>query len=126
VPTLTEAVVLPVDKAWALSCVSRIGEAQRAVPVFRADRVEFLRGAAEVLSIRSLIEEGARTKREIEYMGGRDLQKLVGELMGGRRSAAARFRKIVLESYFLGLQAVLITMRGIDSYCSFRCSAYVL
>jgi tripartite-type tricarboxylate transporter receptor subunit TctC len=72
-----------------------------AAPGVPADRVEFLRGAfAEVLSDPVLIEEGARTKREIEYMGGRDLQKLVGELMVAAGPRLPEFRKIVLESYF--------------------------
>jgi tripartite-type tricarboxylate transporter receptor subunit TctC len=104
VPTLTEAVVLPADKAWAFELRQQIGEAQRAMvaaPGVPADRVEFLRGAfAEVLSDPALIEEGGRTKREIEYMSGRDLQKRVGELMVAAGPRLAEFRKIVLESYF--------------------------
>ena len=60
--------------------VRPIGEAQRAMvapPGVPDDRVEFLRGAfADVLIDPALIEEGAKTKREIEYMGGRDLQRL--------------------------------------------------
>jgi len=104
VPTLSEAAALPRDKSWIVDLRQQIGEAQRAMvapPGVPDDRVEFLRAAfAEVLTDPALIEEGARTKREIEHMGGRDLQRLVGELMAAAGPRFPEFRKIVLESYF--------------------------
>jgi tripartite-type tricarboxylate transporter receptor subunit TctC len=104
VPTLSEAIALPTDKAWAIELRQQIGEAQRAMvapPGVPDDRVEFLRDAfADVLADPALVEEGAKTKREIEYMGGRDLQQLVRKLMAAAAPRLPEFRKIVLESYF--------------------------
>jgi tripartite-type tricarboxylate transporter receptor subunit TctC len=104
VPTLSEAVALPDDKSWIVKLRQRIGEAQRAMvaaPNVPADRVDFLRNAfAEVLADPALIAEGVKTNREIEYMGGRELQQLVGQLMTAAGPRLPEFRKIVLESYF--------------------------
>jgi tripartite-type tricarboxylate transporter receptor subunit TctC len=104
VPTLREAVAITADKAWAVELRQQIGEAQRAMvaaPGVAADRVEFLRDAfASVLTDPVLIEEGSKTKREIEYLSGRELQHLVGQLMTAVGPRLAEFRKIVLESYF--------------------------
>ena len=104
VPTLSEAVALPDDKSWIVKLRQRIGEAQRALvaaPNVPADRVDFLRNAfAEVLADPALIAEGVKTNREIEYMGGRELQQLVGQLMTAAGPRLPEFRKIVLESYF--------------------------
>jgi tripartite-type tricarboxylate transporter receptor subunit TctC len=104
VPTLREAVALPEDKMWIVKLRERIGEAQRAMVAARdvpADRVDFLREAlAEVLSDPALIAEGAKTNREIEYMGGWELQRLISQLMTAAGPRLPEFRKIVLESYF--------------------------
>jgi tripartite-type tricarboxylate transporter receptor subunit TctC len=104
VPTLREAVVLPDDKMWIVKLRQRIGEAQRAMvaaPDVPADRVDFLRQVfAEVLADPALIAEGAKTNREIDYMGGWQLQQLVSELMTTAGPRLPEFHKIVLESYF--------------------------
>jgi tripartite-type tricarboxylate transporter receptor subunit TctC len=104
VPTLSEAAAVPADKIWIVDLRQRIGEAQRAMvaaPGVPADRVEFLRSAfAEVLTNPALIEEGAKTRREIEFMAGGELQQLVGGLMQTAGPRLPEFRKIVLESYF--------------------------
>jgi len=104
VPTLREAAALPENKMWIVELRQRIGEAQRAMvaaPNVPADRVEFLREAfAEVLADPALIAEGAKTNREIEYMGGWELQQLIAELMTAAGPRLPEFRKIVLESYF--------------------------
>ena len=104
VPTLREAVALPEDKMWIVTLRQQIGEAQRAMvsaPDVPADRVDFLREAfAEILTEPALVAEGARTNREIEYMEGRKLQQLVGQLMTAAGSRLPEFRKVVLESYF--------------------------
>ena len=55
---------------------------------------------AEVLADPASIAEGAKTSREIEYMGGWELQQLVGQLMTAAGPRLPEFRKIVLESYF--------------------------
>jgi tripartite-type tricarboxylate transporter receptor subunit TctC len=104
VPTLSQAAKLPADKTWAVELRQEIGEAQRAMvaaPGVPADRVEFLRDAfASVLTDKALIEEGGKTRREIEYLSGRDLQQLVTQLMAAAGPRLAEFRKIVLETYF--------------------------
>jgi hypothetical protein len=65
------------------------------------DRVAYLRRVlADVLTDPAVIEEGARTNREIEYMSGVDLQKMVGDLMVAAGPRLAEFHKIVLDSYF--------------------------
>jgi tripartite-type tricarboxylate transporter receptor subunit TctC len=104
VPTLREAAALPEDKMWIVELRQRIGEAQRAIvaaPNVPADRVDFLREVfAEVLRDPALTAEGARTGREIEYMGGWELQQLILELMTAAGLRLPEFRKVVLESYF--------------------------
>ncbi len=72
-----------------------------AAPDVPADRVEYLRGAlAEVLTDPAVIEEGAKTNREIEYMSGGDLQQLVADLMKAAGPRLPEFQKIVLDTYF--------------------------
>jgi tripartite-type tricarboxylate transporter receptor subunit TctC len=104
VPTLVEAVTVPAEKMWAVSLREQIGEAQRALvaaPEVPPDRVAYLRSVlADVLTDQAVIEEGARTNREIQYMSGVDLQKMVGDLMEAAGPRLAEFHKIVLDSYF--------------------------
>jgi len=104
VPTLSEAAALPADKTWIVTLRQQIGEAQRAMvaaPDVPADRVDFLRGVfAEVLTDPAVLEEGAKTNREIEYMSGADLQRLVGDLMRAAGPRLPEFHKIVLDTYF--------------------------
>jgi hypothetical protein len=45
-------------------------------------------------------QEGACTNREIEYLAGGDLQKLVADLMQAAGPRLPEVKKIVLESYF--------------------------
>jgi tripartite-type tricarboxylate transporter receptor subunit TctC len=104
VPILGEAVALPADKMWAVTLREQIGETQRALvaaPGMPPERIAYLRSVlGEVLTDPAVMQEGAKTNREIDYMPGTDLQKLVGDLMeaGGRR--LPEFHKIVLDSYF--------------------------
>lgn len=104
VPTLREAVAIPADKMWAVTLREQIGEAQRALvaaPGVPSERIAYLRGVlGEVLTDPAVIEEGSKTNREITYLSGEDLQKLIDDLMeaGGRR--LPEFHKIVLDSYF--------------------------
>ncbi len=104
VPTLREAAALPADKTWIVTLREQIGEAQRAMvaaPDVPADRVDYLRGVfAEVLTDPAVLEEGAKTNREIEYMSGADLQRLVGDLMQAAGPRLPEFHKIVLDTYF--------------------------
>ena len=104
VPTLSEAAAVPADKAWIVDLRQKIGEAQRAMvaaPDVPADRVEYLRGVfSEILTDPTVIEEGAKTSREIEFLAGGELQKLVGELMRAAGPRLPEFRKVVLDTYF--------------------------
>jgi tripartite-type tricarboxylate transporter receptor subunit TctC len=104
VPTLREAATLPADKTWIVTLREQIGEAQRAMvaaPDVPQDRIDYLRAAfAAVLTDPTVIEEGARTNREIDYMSGADLQRLVGDLMKAAGPRLAEFHKIVLDTYF--------------------------
>jgi tripartite-type tricarboxylate transporter receptor subunit TctC len=104
VPTLSEAAVLPADKTWIVTLREQIGEAQRAMvaaPDVPVDRVDYLRSVfAEVLTDPAVLEEGAKTNREIEYMSGADLQRLVGDLMQAAGPRLPEFHKIVLDTYF--------------------------
>jgi putative tricarboxylic transport membrane protein len=104
VPTISEVAALPADKTWIVTLREQIGEAQRAMvaaPDVPPDRVDYLRGAfAEVLTDPAVLEEGAKTNREIEYMSGADLQRLVGELMAAAGPRLPEFHKIVLDTYF--------------------------
>jgi tripartite-type tricarboxylate transporter receptor subunit TctC len=104
VPILSEVITVPADKMWAVTLREQIGEAQRALvapPGVPPDRVAYLRDVlAEVLADPAVIEEGAKTNREIEFMSGADLQKLVGDLMEAAGPHLPEFHKIVLDSYF--------------------------
>lgn len=104
VPTLREVATLPADKTWIVELRQQIGEAQRAMvaaPGVPAERVEFLRGAfSDVLANPALVAEGAKSKREIEYLSGSEMQRLVNNLMTEAGARLPEFRKIVLESYF--------------------------
>jgi tripartite-type tricarboxylate transporter receptor subunit TctC len=104
VPTLVEAAAIPPDKLWIVDLRQQIGEAQRAMvaaPGVAAERVEYLRAAfADVLTDPAVIAEGARTGREIEFLPGGDLQRLVGELMRAAGPRLPEFRKVVLDDYF--------------------------
>ena len=102
--TLGEAAGLPADKTWIVHLRQQIGEAQRAMvaaPGVPADRIRYLRMAFEqILTDPAVIEEGTKTNRDIEFMAGDELQKLVGELMRAAGPRLPEFRKIVLETYF--------------------------
>jgi tripartite-type tricarboxylate transporter receptor subunit TctC len=104
VPTLAEAAAIPADKAWMVELRQEIGEAQRAMvaaPGVPADRVEYLRAAfTSILTDPAVIEEGVKATREIEYLSGADLQKLVGKLIQAAGPRLPEFRKVVLEDYF--------------------------
>jgi tripartite-type tricarboxylate transporter receptor subunit TctC len=104
VPTLSEAAAVPADKTWIVELRQQIGEAQRAfvaAPEAPPDRVDYLRSAlTEVLTDPAVLDEGAKTNREIDYMSGGDLQRLVGELMKAAGPRLPEFHKIVLDSYF--------------------------
>jgi tripartite-type tricarboxylate transporter receptor subunit TctC len=104
VPTLSEVASLPPDKTWIVGLRERIGEAQRAMvtaPEVPPDRVEYLRGAfAQILTDPTLIAEGARTNREIVYMPGVDLQRLVADLVKAAGSHLPELQRIVLNTYF--------------------------
>ena len=104
VPTLSEAADLPADKVWSVELRQQIGEAQRAMiaaPGVPTERVDYLRSVfAEVLNDPAVIQEGARTNREIEFMPGADLQRLIGELMRAAGPRLPEFRRIALASYF--------------------------
>jgi len=55
---------------------------------------------AQILTDPAVIEEGTKTSRDIEFMAGDELQKLVGELMRAAGPRLPEFRNIVLETYF--------------------------
>jgi putative tricarboxylic transport membrane protein len=104
VPTLREVAALPADKIWLVNLREQIGEAQRAMvaaPDVPADRVDYLRAAfGQILTDPAVLAEGARTNRELDYMAGAELQKLVAELMQAAGPRLPEFKKVVLESYF--------------------------
>jgi len=104
VPTVREIATLPPDKHWIIELRQRIGEAQRAMvaaPGVPPDRVEFLRAAlAEALTDPALLAEGVRSKREIDYLSGGELQRLIDGLMTEAQGRLPEFRKVLLESYF--------------------------
>ena len=82
----------------------QIGEAQRAMvaaPEVPPDRVAYLRAVlAEILTDPAVVEEGARSGREIDFMAGADLQRLIVTLMGSAGARLPEFRKVVLDTYF--------------------------
>ncbi len=110
VPTLSEAAALPANKTWIVELREQIGEAQRAMvasPDVPNDRIEYLRSAfADVLTDPTVIDEGARTNREIEYMSGGDLQSLVGRIDDISQSPIAGIPQDRVRYLFLRTDAV--------------------
>jgi tripartite-type tricarboxylate transporter receptor subunit TctC len=104
VPTLAEAASIAPDKIWMVNLRQQIGEAQRAMvaaPGVPAGRVQFLRSVfASILTDPAVIAEGAKANREIEFLAGPELQKLVIELMQAAGPRLPEFRKVVLDDYF--------------------------
>jgi len=104
VPILSEVATLPADRTWIVALRQQIGEAQRALvaaPGVPPDRVEYLRSVlGQILTDPAVIEEGEKTNREIEYMSGGDLQRLVGGLMKAAGARLPEFHKILLDTYF--------------------------
>jgi hypothetical protein len=72
-----------------------------AAPDVPVDRVDYLRSVfSEVLTDPAVLDEGAKTNREVDYISGADLQKLVGDLMKAAGPRLPEFHKIVLDTYF--------------------------
>ena len=104
-PTIFEAATIPQDKAHWIDLREKIGQAQRAMvtgPGVPADRIAFLRDKLrDVLTDPAVVEEGNKTAREIDFMAGDDLQRLVGESMGAVSGARLdELQKILLKTYF--------------------------
>ena len=104
VPTLAEAAPVAADKAWMSELRRQIGEAQRALaaaPGVPADRIAYLRAVlADILTDPAVIEEAARSNREIDFLPGAALQQLIANLMGAAGPRLPEFRRVVLDSYF--------------------------
>jgi tripartite-type tricarboxylate transporter receptor subunit TctC len=104
VPTLAEAAEIAPDKLWLVKMRQEIGEAQRAMvaaPGTPQDRVEYMREVwADVLKDPAVVEEGAKTKREINFMPGGELQTLIGDLMKVAAPRVPEIKHVVLQSYF--------------------------
>ena len=105
VPTLREAAALPADKTWIVDLREQIGEAQRAMVAAPDVPAGPRRISAQCLCrsadrSRRDRERARKTNREIEYMSGADLQRLVADLMQAAGPRLPEFEKIVLETYF--------------------------
>lgn len=105
VPTIFEAAKIPEDKAWWIDFREKIGQPHRAMvagPGVPADRIAWLRAEWQaVLTDPAVVEEGAKTAREIEFMTGTQLQKLVEDLMGSVSGARLdEVRQVMLKTYF--------------------------
>jgi tripartite-type tricarboxylate transporter receptor subunit TctC len=104
-PTIFEIASIPSDKAHWIDLRERIGQTQRAMvtgPGVPPDRVAFLRDKlAEVLTDPAVVEEGSKTAREIDFMPGADLQRLIAESMNSVSGASLdELQKILLRTYF--------------------------
>jgi tripartite-type tricarboxylate transporter receptor subunit TctC len=104
VPTLAEAAKIDPDKLWLVKLRQDIGEAQRAMvaaPGMPLDRIAYLRSVwADVLTDPEVIDEGARTKREINFMGGAELQDVISDLMKEAVPRLPEIKRVLLQSYF--------------------------
>jgi tripartite-type tricarboxylate transporter receptor subunit TctC len=104
-PTIFEVASIPSDKAHWIDLRERIGQTQRAMvtgPGVPADRVAFLRDKlAEVLTDPAVVEEGSKTAREIDFMPGTDLQRLIADSMNSVSGPSLdELQKILLRTYF--------------------------
>jgi tripartite-type tricarboxylate transporter receptor subunit TctC len=104
-PTIFEIASIPSDKAHWIDLRERIGQTQRAMvtgPGVPADRVAFLRDKlAEVLTDPAVVEEGSKTAREIDFMPGTDLQRLIADSMNSVSGPSLdELQKILLRTYF--------------------------
>ena len=104
VPTLAEVATIDPAKLWLVDLRQKIGEAQRAMvaaPGTPEDRVDYLRQCwTQILTDPTVIEEGAKTKREISYQSGAELQALIGELMKAAATRVPEIKRVFLNSYF--------------------------
>lgn len=105
VPTIFEAAKIPDDKAFWIDLREKIGQTQRAMvtgPGVPADRIAYLRTRiGEVLTDPVVVDEGNRTKREIAYVPGADLQRLVGETLASVSGPRLdELQKLLLKTYF--------------------------
>lgn len=85
VPTIFEAAKIPGGMEWWIDFREKLAQPHRAMvtaPGVPADRVAYLRDILEkVLTDPVVIEEGAKSEREIAYMSGSSLQTLIGDLI---------------------------------------------
>ncbi|MDP2621424.1 MAG: tripartite tricarboxylate transporter substrate-binding protein [Hyphomicrobiales bacterium] len=103
-PTVFEQVDLPDDKAWWIefrSGIAKIGRTLVTGPDVPEDRVEYLREKIKaVLTDPAVMEEGAKTKRDVRYEAPAATVKFVKEVLGsleGEQLAAVRH--VLLEKY---------------------------
>jgi tripartite-type tricarboxylate transporter receptor subunit TctC len=104
VPTIFEAAKIPADKEWWIDFREKLGQPHRAMvtgPGVPADRVAFLREIwGQVLKDPAVTAEGAKSDRDIAYMEGAELQKLLGDLVAsvsGER--LEEVRHVILKKY---------------------------
>ena len=104
VPTLAEVAKIDPAKAWLVELRQKIGEAQRAMvapPTMAPDLVAFQRETwGEILSGPAILEEGAKSRREITFMPGAELQELIGSLMKAAEPRVADIKRVMLNTYF--------------------------
>jgi hypothetical protein len=54
----------------------------------------------QILADPAVIDEGAKSRRDINYMPGADLQELIGSLMKGAEPRVADIKRVMLNTYF--------------------------
>jgi tripartite-type tricarboxylate transporter receptor subunit TctC len=104
-PTIFEAASIPSDKAFWIDLREKIGQTQRAMatgPGVPPDRVAFLREKMrEVLTDPAVVDEGNKTSRELAFMPGQELQKLVVDSMTAVTGERLdQMQTILLKTYF--------------------------
>ena len=104
VPTLAEVAKIDPSKAWMANLRQGIGDAQRAMVTnagVPAARVAYLRSVwTQILTDPEVVEEGARSNREINYMSGAELQSVIGSLMKEAGPRVPELKQVLLNSYF--------------------------
>ena len=104
VPTLAEVAKIDPAKAWLVDLRQKIGEAQRAMvapPNMTPDLVAYQREIwGQILTDPAVIDEGAKSRRDINYMPGADLQELIGSLMRAAEPRVADIKRVMLNTYF--------------------------
>ncbi len=104
-PPVIEAADVPEDMQWWVDfreSISKIGRSVAAAPTVPEDRVEYLREQlGAVLTDEEFIADATSKGRDINYLGGKEQQQIIEELMNSLSDERLeQVRTVLLEKFF--------------------------